>query len=173
MAITDTFSGKVRLELTGELERTNSSGSHVGTDKLGHVITETLTDGSTADKATSWFSSQFTATTGGITISLADSADPLGAAGDEVPTADPEGLKMKMIVVENLDTTNYVELTVGTNGVSNWLTGTTPALRIPATGWVAHYLPAGIDALNDGADDEIKITADTSSCTVNISVLYG
>jgi len=173
MAITDVLSGKVRLEITADLDRTNTTGSHVGTDKMSHVITENIADGTTADKATVWFSSQFTATTGGITISLADSADPLGAAGDEVPTADPEGLKMKLIVVENIDATNYVNLTVGTNGVSNWLTGTTPVLRIPSTGWVAHYLPAGIDALNDGVDDEIKITADTASCLVNISVLYG
>ena len=161
------------MELSGTLARTNTVGTHTGTDQISHSKTQTFTDGSGANQASAWFSSQFDATTGGITISLADSADPLGGAGDEVPTADPEGLKIRVVMIENTDDTNYVELSEGTNAITSWLGGTTPTVRIPAGGVLLQTFPSGLDAINDGADDEIKITANTDSCTVKISVIYG
>jgi len=172
MAITDTLNATMKVELTGTLDRTNTAG-YTGKDVLSHTKTQTFTNGSGANQASIWLNSSFTATTGGITISLADSADPLGAAGDDAPTADPEGLKIRAIVIENQDATNYVELAEGTNAITSWLGGTTPTVRIPAGGVLAQTFPSGLDALNDGADDEIKITADTASCTVKISVLFG
>ena len=172
MAITDTLNATMTVELIGKLDRTNSAG-YTGKDVLSHTKTQPFSDGSGSGGATIWFNTSFDATTGGITISLADSADPLGGAGDDAPTADPEGKKIKAVLIENTDDTNYIELSLGTNAVTNWLGGTTPTVRIPAGGFLAQTFPAGIDAINDGSDDEIKISADTASVTTKISILYG
>jgi len=171
MALTDTLKSTFEIITDATLTRTGGGG-HTGTDKLAHNFSDELTDGSSANQASCWLSATFTATTGGITISLADSDDPLGAAGDDVPTADPEGLDVRLLVVENQDTTNYVSLSKGTNGV-DWF-GTTPSIKIPAGGIFVLYSPIdGLGAINDGSDDEIKVTANTASCSVKISVLYG
>lgn len=171
MAITDTLSGTVKAELAVNLARV--SGNYTGKDTLSHTKTMTLTDGTSTNQASGWFGTSFTATTGGITISLADSADPLGAAGDDVPTSDPEGLKLRAIMIENLDTTNYVTLSLGTSAVTSWLGGTSPTVRIIAGGFLLQTFPAGLDALNDGSDDELKLTANSASVTVKISYLFG
>ena len=172
MAITDTFSGSLKIELEGKLARTGGGGM-TGEDKLNHSKTQSFTDGSGSNNASCWLTGSFTATTDGITVSLADSADPFGAAGDDIPTADPEGLDLRAIVIQNTDTSNYVQVGLGTNGVTQWLGGTTPTIKIGPGGIFAQTFPTDIGALNDGADDEIKITANTASCTVKVSVLFG
>ena len=171
MAMTETLSGTINAGLRISLAREQSQIS--GKDTLAHNITRAISDGAGSNAATGYFGSVFTATTSGITVSLADSADPLGAAGDDVPSSDPEGLKLRAIMIENLDDTNFIDVGLGTNALTNWLTGTTPEIRIPALGFILSTMPAGLDAMNDGADDEIKITADTASCSVRISYIYG
>lgn len=171
MAMNDTLSGTINAGLRISLAREQSQIT--GKDTLSHNITRSISDGTGSGAASGYFGSVFTATTGGITISLADSVDPLGAAGDDVPSSDPEGLKIRAIMIENLDTTNFVDVGLGTNGLTSWLTGTTPEIRIPATGFILSTMPAGLDAMNDGVDDEIKVTANSASCSVRISYIYG
>ena len=173
MAITDSLNGSVYTKLDFALTRAQTLGGMAGKDNIIVSANQDFADGTAADQASCWLTSSFSATTGGVTISLADSADPLGAAGDDVPSADPEGLKLRAIFVANDSTTNYVELGVGTNAVTSWIEGTTPTVRIPAGGFFVQTFPSGLDALNDGVDDEIKITADTASCTCRITVIYG
>lgn len=169
MAITDTLKSTLDIKTDATLTRTGGGG-HTGLDKLTHNFLDELTDGSGANQASCWLSSTVTATTAGITVSLADSADPLGAAGDDVPTADPEGMDVRLLIVENQDDTNFVTLAPGaTYGVT--FLGST---KIPAGGIFVLYSPIdGLGAVNDGVNDEITLTADTASCSVKISVIYG
>lgn len=171
MAISDTLIGTVEGKIRVNLSRstTNLKGDDI--ISFNHVLS--LTDGSGANQATGGFTASFTATTGGITISLADSADPLGAAGDDVPTSDPEGLKLRAIMLVNEDNTNYVEVSKGSNTLTSWLGGTSPTVRIPAGGMLLATFPSGLDAMNDGVDDELTVTANIASCTVKIIYLYG
>jgi hypothetical protein len=172
MALSDTLSGTIDFDVNVVLSRT--FGLATGKDNLSQKKTITLTDGSSTNQAAGWCSaSSITVTTGGITISLADEADPFGAAGDELPTSDPEGLKLRAIMIENTDSTNYITLGLGTNFITSWLGGTTPTVRIPAGGIILQTFPAGLDAMNDGADDEIKLTANSASCVVKISYIFG
>ena len=75
-------------------------------------------------------------------------------------------------MIENTDSTNYVTVAKGTNGMTNWISGTN-TVRIPAGGVLLATFPAGIDAINDGTDDEITITANTASCVVVVSWVFG
>lgn len=171
MAVTDTLKSKFEIKTDITLTRTGGGG-HTGLDKLAHDFSDTLTNGSSANQASCWLAGSVSATTGGITLSLADSADPLGTAGDEVPTADPEGLQIRLLIVENQDSTNYVTLTKGANGVT--CLGTTPGIIIPAKGIFVLYSPIdGLGDINDGSDDEITLTANTAACTCKLSVMYG
>jgi len=170
MAETTVLSGEVESKIDVGLDTTE--GGLQGRNNLPHKVVQAFSNGSGANQATGFFSSTFTATTGGITISLAD-IDPLGAAGDDTPTSDPEGLKLRAILIQNNDSTNFIDVGLGTNALTSWLTGTTPEIRIPAGGSLLSTFPSGLDAMNDGADDEIKVTADTASVSVKISYIFG
>lgn len=171
MAYSDVLSGQINALLEPKIDTTE--GGKIGERIASHKMVVRLTDGAGSGAATGFFSSTFTATTGGITISMADSADPLGAAGDDAPTMDPEGLKLKALLIENKDSTNFVRFTPGTNADTNVMTGNTDSINITAGGFILWYSPAGVSAMNDGSDDEIKITADTASCSVKITYLFG
>ena len=171
MALADTLTGTIKASLVADLARL--SGNYSGKDTLSHEFALALTDGSGSSAATGWFGTTFTATTGGITISLADSDDPLGAAGDDVPTSDPEGLKLRGLLIENKDTTNYISVKKGTNGEASIFSGSTDSIKITAGGCILWVSPAGVSAMNDTTDDEILVTADTASCSVKISYIYG
>jgi len=171
MALTDTLSGDLKALIELKLRRTGGGG-HTGVDVLSRKPAISLTDGTGSNQAIGWFSSTFTATTSGVTISLADSSDPLGAAGDDAPTCDPEGTDLRLLMIENLDDTNYITIEKGTNGVS--FLGTTPGIKVPPGG--VFFLMAGEDGLgplNDGSNDEIKITANTADCSVAIDYVFG
>lgn len=173
MGLTDSLSGTMKVALECTLTRTISELLS-GKDNLEHTVTKSITDGTGANQASCWLTGSVTATTGGVTLSLGDSADPFGAAGDDIPTADPEGLKLRTLVIENTDSANFVTVGLGTNGLAGWLAGTTPTVRIDAGGFAAHSWPSGnSSALNDGVNDEIKITANTASVICKVSVLYG
>lgn len=171
MALTDTLSGEILALLAPRIA--TIEGGIDGERLASHKKQVTLADGSSTNQATGFFSSTFTATTGGITISLADSDDPLGAAGDDTPTSDPEGLKLRAIMIENKDDTNYIKIEQGPNGLTNWLTASGDILQVPAGGVVLATFPAGLDALTDGTDDELKISANSASVSVKISYLFG
>lgn len=171
MAYADTLTGTIKAEINTQIS--TSEGTLEGKNSLVHSVSKRLTDGSGSNQATGFFSSTFTATTGGITVSLADSADPLGAAGDDTPTMDPEGTELRAVLIENLDSTNYITVKRGTNGEASILTGGTDSIKLVAGGLFLWTCPAGDNTMNDGSDDELLITADTASCSVKISYVFG
>jgi hypothetical protein len=174
MAITDTLSGSIFAKFDLALARAQSVGGFSGKDTIVVSKNQSFTDGTGTNQATGFFSSTFTAATGaGTTISLADSADPLGASGDDVPTSDPEGTKLRGILIINNDDTNFITVKRGLNGETSILTGGTDSIKISAGGFFAWTSPAGIDAMNDGVDDELTIIADTANCQVSIAYVYG
>ena len=125
MAISDTLSGKISIDIDFALTRT-SLGAMNGDDILRKKYVQNFTNGSSDGQASCWLSEfSMTAVTGaGSTFSIADSADPFGGIGDEVPTADPEGLKVRGLIIKNTDTTNFVTLSGGANPVT-FITGDT------------------------------------------------
>jgi len=171
MAFTDVLTAT----LTGEINATTTTteGSILGDRRAVHTVRNKITDGSGASQASGYFSSTFTATTGGITVSLADSADPLGAAGDDTPTSDPEGLKLRAIFIENQDATNFVKVKRGTNGETSILDGATDSIKLIAGAQFMWTSPAGDSAMNDGVDDELLFTADTASVSVKLTYMFG
>lgn len=171
MAYADTLTGELQVIFNPYIITTE--GNIAGNRRGLHKITKALSDGSGTGAATGFFSTTFTATTGGITISMADSADPLGAAGDDTPTMDPEGLKLRGFLIENQDDTNYISVKSGTNGDINILDGATDSIIVTAGGFFAWNSPAGVNAMTDGTDDEILVTADTASCSVKITYIFG
>ena len=171
MAYADTLNGVIKADINTKI--LTSEGNISGDRSAVHAAKLALTDGSASGKATGFFSSTFVATVGGITISMADSADPLGAAGDDSPTMDPEGLKLRAVMLENSDTTNYVSVKQGTNGEASILSGATDSIKITAGGFFLWSSPAGVNAMNDGSDDEILVTANTDSCSVKITYIFG
>ena len=171
MAIADTLNGTIVAKIVSKLSR--AGGNTTGKDTLSHNKDQVLTDGSSTNQASGQFGTTFTATTGGITISLADSADPLGAAGDDVPSSDPEGLKLRALMIENKDAINFIEVKQGANGEVSMLTGSTDSIKISAGGVLLWTTPAGINAMNDGVDDELLITADSASVSTKITYIYG
>jgi hypothetical protein len=173
MAITDTLSGYIKITFNLKLKRTESD-TQSGGDFLNPNVRKDFSDGSGNNQADRWLNGEITVpSAGAVTVSLADTADPFGTMGDSVPTSDPEGKKIKAILIENEDENNYITLGLGTNNVTNWLGGSSPTIRIPAGGVYLQVFPNGIDAINDGTDDEITLVADTADCTVQMSVLYG
>jgi hypothetical protein len=165
--LTGTITGDVNVSIS------TNEGNIEGDKRAVHSIVKRLTDGTSSNQATGFFSSSFTATTGGITVSLADSVDPLGAAGDDTPTIDPEGLKLRALLIENQDTTNFISVKRGTNGETSMLSGGTDSIKITAGGMLLWVSPAGVSAMNDGSDDELLITANSASCTVKITYVFG
>lgn len=171
MALTDTFTGDINLLINPRI--VTAEGSIKGNRSIAHKIIKRLTDGSGSLQATGFFGSTFTATTGGVTISLADSADPLGAAGDDSPTTDPEGLKLRLLLIENLDSTNFISVKRGTNGETSMLSGGTDSIKIVAGGFNLWFSPAGDSAMNDGVDDEILVTSNSASVSVKLTYIFG
>ena len=177
MALGDTLTALIRAEIRSSLTRSQTLGDFSGQDKYDHLVAQTIANGSGGGQASGAFASELTVTTGGITVSLANSTDPLGAAGDDVPSNDPEGLRLRAILVENRDPTdgtgNFITIAPGSNGLTSWLAGTTPTLRVPAGGVQLATFPRGLDTMNDGSDDELLLTADTASVVCRLTYLYG
>lgn len=173
MAITDTLAGSMFAKIDTSLARAQSVGGFSGKDNVTVSKNQSFTDGSGTNQASGFFSSTFTAATGGSTISLADSADPLGALGDDVPTSDPEGLKIRGILIINNDSTNFVTVKRGVNGEASIFNGGTDGIVLSAGGFFAWTSPAGISAMNDGSDDELLFTADTAGVSVTLTFIYG
>lgn len=171
MAYADTLTATITAGINASLSTTE--GGISGSRNAVHELSKKLVDGTSSGQATGFFSDSFTATTGGITLSMADSADPLGAAGDDAPTEDPEGLKLRAMLIENQDATNFVSVKAGANADTNIFSGSTDSVKITAGGMFLWTSPAGVSAMNDGVDDELLITADTASCTVKITYIFG
>ena len=173
MPLADTLTALIRAEIRCSLSRSQSVGDFSGQDKYDHLVAQTVANGSGNGQASGAFTSELTITTGGITVSLADSADPLGAAGDDVPSSDPEALKLRAILVENRDTTNFITIAPGSNGLTSWIGGTNPTVRVPALGLQLATFPNGLDVMNDTSDDELLFTADTASVVIRLTYIYG
>lgn len=173
MAQADALTALIRAEIRCSLARSQGVGDFSGLDKYDHLVAQTVANGSGDGQASGAFASEFTVTTGGITVSLADSVDPLGAAGDDVPSSDPEALKLRAILVENRDSTNFITIAPGSNGLTLWIAGTNPTLRVPPGGLQLATFPNGLDPMNDGSDDELLFTADTASVVIRLTYIYG
>jgi len=170
MAISDTLSGNITIDIDLLLDRA-SGGALSGADVLRKKYKQTFANGSGNGQASCWLS-EFTMTAAigaGSTISIADSVDPFSGIGDEVPTADPEGLKVRALIIKNTDTTNFVTMSPGVNAVT-FITGNT---IIYPNSVVCYIFPNGSHVINDTADDEIKFIADTGTCDIDVTVIYG
>lgn len=174
MALADTAVGVFNLNHTVSLNRLQDNGVVFGRDNYEHKINNAISNGTGSNQVTGVFSGQFTVTTGSSTISLADSVDPLGALGDDVPSEDPEGKALKSLIITNLDPTNYVTLGLGANALANVL-GAGSTVRIFPGGTFAWYAAAGAGsaAMSDGADDEITLQANTASCICKMTYSFG
>ena len=172
MVLSDSLVGELLAKIQARVSTTE--GSQEGIIDIVHTISKSITDGAGSGLATGGFSSTFTATTGGVTISLADSEDPLGGAGSDTPTdTDPEGTKLKAILIENKDATNFVTVKRGTNGEASILNGSTDGIKIDAGGFMLWHSPAGNNAMNDGVDDEFSFVANSASVSIKLTYLYG
>ena len=173
MTKTDTLSGIVNV--SAKIDLANAiSGILSGTDTYEHSVSKSITDGTGSNQSTGVCGGSVTATTGGVTLSLADSADPFGTGGNDVPSEDPEGKKLHLLVIENQDSTNYVTVGLGANPLAGFLAGTTPTARIDAGGFLVAYWPAGnSSAMHDGVDDEITVTANSASVILKIFYMFG
>lgn len=171
MAYSDTLSGTVSASINVKID--SSEGGIEGERRAVHEITKKLTDGSGSNEAVGFFSSTFTASAAGLHMTLANSSDPLVAAGDDSPTSDPEGKKLKAVLIENQGTTNHVLIKRGTNGETSILDGGTDSIRISPGGIFLWYSPAGVSAMNDGTDDELFIQTDSDTSTVKITYIFG
>lgn len=172
MAYTDTLTADIEVRVVPKI--TTTDGKIEGVKQATHKILKRLTDGASSGQAVGFFSETFTSTTAAITLSLADSADPLSTAGDDVPTSDPEGLKLRLVLFENLDDTNYVTLkSTASTGETSIFSGTTDSIKITAGGIFLWTSPAGASAMNDGVDDEFDIQANSASCSVRLTYIFG
>jgi len=171
MAYADTLTGNIEVRINPRIA--TLEGGIEGKRSVIHKIIQALSDGSGANAAVGFFSTTATATTGGITLSMAN-VDPLGAAGDDFPTGTVEGTKLKLIMFENTGTTNAATVEAGAAPDTNVLTGSTDEINLSAGGgFFLWYSPAGISALNDGVDDEFLIKSAASTTTVKITFIYG
>jgi len=168
---TDTLSGSVSI-IENLTLAVAGDGNDSGTDRLSATNTTTFTDGSGAGQASCWLSSTFNVAVVGSPhqISLADDVNPLGPLSTTVPTADPEGLKLRMLVITNNDASNTVTLLAGAGFPVTFITANT--LIYPGATIVLLY-PDGSHTLNDGVDDEIGLTAVGGTISVTMDVLYG
>ena len=174
MAKTDTLSGDISIRT--DLKLTTAIGSLMTSfprATLGKIFS--FTDGTGTSQAEGWLTGVNTVTTDGITWSLADSVDPFGAGGDDVPENgyDPEGKKIKAILILNNDSTNYVTLGLGAHPPTDILAGTTPTHRIAAGSFYLYVNPKGTAAIEDGVNDELSLTANTATCSCEALVVYG
>jgi hypothetical protein len=172
MAITDILSGSIRTIVNFALQRTGE-GYMSGTDKLTHTLETVFTDGAGASQATCWLSGNGTVTqAAAITFSLADNVNPLSTFSNAVPSkgADPEGLKIRMMILTNEDDTNYIEIK---QGAAAWPLPDFDTTIVYPGGSFVWVAPNGGTVINDGADDELQVQANTADCLAKFIVLYG
>ena len=171
MAYGDTLTGDIEVRINPRIA--TAEGGIEGKRSVSHKIIQALSDGSGANAAVGFFSTSFTATTGGVTLSMAN-ADPLGAAGDDFPTGTVEGTKLKLIMFENTGDTNAATVEAGAAPDSNVLTGSTDEINLSIDGgFFLWYSPTGISALTDGVDDEFIIKSEASTTTIKVTFIYG
>ena len=170
MAITDNFSGSITTMINFALSRSVTDGADFsGVDRMKNTYTHNFTNGAGVDQATIMLTGQGTVTqAGAITLSLADSVNPLSTISNNVPSEDPEGLKIRMLLITNLDDTNYIFTAAGVNPLVD-----ITANRIYPGGIFVWVAPAGGDPIADGVDDELTLRADTADCEARIDVIYG
>ena len=79
-------------------------------------------------------------------------------------------------MIKNTDTTNFITITTGTNALAGWIGGTAGSdeISIPAGGCLLATFPIDMVTLDGTGDaDEIKISADTTSCVVELTWVFG
>jgi len=168
MAIVDTMTGQTDMQFSFTLKRA-AGGYFGGSDSMNHTFSTGFTDGTGASEAQIFLTGEGTVTFGAaITLSLADSVNPLSTFSAELPTADPEATKIRMLFVKNEDDTNFITLTQGVNALTDF--NATVIYPGGAFMWIA---PSGGITINDGIDDEITVQADTGDCLAKIAVVYG
>lgn len=169
MAITDTLTGTLNISADFNLARVQAGGM-TGQDRLINNYAVGFTNGTGVSQGTCWLTGTGTVTFGAaITLSLADSVNPLSTFSSDVPTADPEALKIRVLIIKNLDATNFIKLDPGVNAWTE-ITGQT---KIQPGGTFVYVAPSGGVVINDGVDDEVTVQADTGDCSAVISIIYG
>lgn len=184
MALTDEITGSLSFLARFLVTRSNPQGRDVYEMSYNAALSNTEATGDdTAFRVRGAFHEIITVTTASQTISLADSAGPMGGLGSNVPSADPEGATLKLLAFKNLTPTDGTGQTVfvsfgetlGTFGpvLSYSTLGklADSALEVIAGGMVAFFGPQGHNpAMNDGVDDEIAVKV--LSGTADLEVLY-
>ncbi len=86
----------------------------------------------------------------------------------------PEGLKLRAILIENLDDTNKITVKrTASTGEASIFSGSTDTVTITAGGLFLWTSPAGISAMSDGVDDELDFQADTADCSTRLTYIFG
>jgi len=186
MATTDVISGLTSLIIAINSVRTNPDGKdrYKVSDGQSWENTESVGD-STAYKLFAVFREQITVTTTDTVLSFADSVDPMGGIGSNVPSSDPEGGRLKVLAIVNTAPIGGQSVALeansaGINPISGGVitayaagTGFAPndsGINIQPGGMFVWTSPAGTIAMNDTADDEMRIK--TYSGTAVVDILY-
>lgn len=103
MSLVDTVSGIIRVHLDFVASR---SGGPRGRDHYGFPYSASFDNTESAGDGTAYrirvlFDEVITVIASDSTLSLADSADPMGGLGSNVPSGDPEGGNLKAIGFHN------------------------------------------------------------------------
>lgn len=172
MANTNTLSGNTSLTIEG----TNTiSGDTSGSRKAS--VSKTLTwaaSGGTAPTITGFFKGTATCAAGNWTFSA---ADPLGSMGDAAwsdgytPTAG----KIKLLYVENTDSTNTITITRGattTGDAFSHILAAGDGLFLAAGDFVALYKKAGGPTVT-ASNDILTIAVGAGSPTATVLCLSG
>lgn len=190
MATTDVISGLVSVAINIASRRTNPDGrdNYKFSYSQNFENTESVGD-ATAGKLFAVFSEEITVTNTSKTLSLADSVDPLGDLGSNVPSSDPEGGLVKI-----LGFLNKASPGAGQNIYIGWNDGAINDMIGPLTTYISAGAPPSgaaivigpggcalfVDptnnmttALSDGVDDEIKVITDAGTAPLHIFYAVG
>lgn len=176
--MTDVLSAVVQGKIRAALAR---AGEVSGEDIYLHNVEKPMTDGSGTSQVTGAWDHRGTIPTAGVTISLA-AYDPAAGTGNptdgaNTPSEDPEGKKLKAILVENEDSTNTMTFGIGgsTYALDGILiSGSNKSIQVDPGGLFLWYSPLGTSAMNDGVDDEVTLAADTDDTGyAQLTTLFG
>lgn len=174
--VTDTLTAIVQAKIRASLVRSDYGPK--GDDVYLQDIKKNIANGTGSSQATGAYTHTGSVPTGGVTISLAafdlvDSANnPVN--GGPPPSEDPEGKRIKGLLIENLDSTNYMTVRNTGNAITGIIGGTSTHLKIDPGGFFLWFSPTGAGPINDGTDDELAFFADTAEISqVRLTYVFG
>ena len=171
MASTIAYSGSLSITalLTAAL-----SGEKTGSEtaRIAKSITFAATGG-TAPTLSGWFIGTGTAAAGNIL--LAHATDPLQGMGAETYSQGftVAGTKLKILILENLDTTNSITFTRGAANGLPIFDAASDAITLAPGDVFVYFKKAGTAALTTGSNDKLTVSVSAGSPTFRILVGYG